>query len=87
MEGGISVISFEPLWVPFQPSKRSDLSSPFPHQIPPHSIKIISQAKRVLKASTGSSPMVGIVVTISPSFSLYRIVVLPAASSPTCWAL
>ena len=25
----------------------------------------------------------GIVVTISPSFSLYRIVVLPAASSPT----
>jgi hypothetical protein len=28
--------------------------------------------------------MVGIVVTISPSFSLYRMVVLPAASSPTC---
>jgi len=29
------------------------------------------------------SPMVGIVVTISPSFNLYRIVVLPAASRPT----
>lgn len=28
-------------------------------------------------------PMVGIVVTISPSLSLYRIVVLPAASRPT----
>lgn len=27
--------------------------------------------------------MVGMVVTISPSFSLYRIVVLPAASRPT----
>lgn len=27
--------------------------------------------------------MVGMVVTISPSFSLYNIVVLPAASSPT----
>ena len=26
--------------------------------------------------------MVGIVVTISPSFSLYNIVVLPAASNP-----
>jgi hypothetical protein len=29
------------------------------------------------------SPMVGMVVTISPSLSLYRMVVLPAASSPT----
>ena len=28
-------------------------------------------------------PIVGIVVTISPSFSLYRIVVFPAASKPT----
>jgi hypothetical protein len=28
-------------------------------------------------------PIVGIVVTISPNLSLYRIVVLPAASSPT----
>lgn len=31
--------------------------------------------------------MVGIVVTISPSLSLYKMVVLPAASSPTCSAL
>lgn len=29
------------------------------------------------------SPIVGIVVTISPNLSLYRIVVLPAASKPT----
>lgn len=29
------------------------------------------------------SPMVGIVVTISPSLSLYNMVVLPAASRPT----
>ena len=28
-------------------------------------------------------PIVGIVVTISPSFNLYKIVVFPAASSPT----
>ena len=28
-------------------------------------------------------PIVGIVVTISPSFSLYKIVVFPAASNPT----
>ena len=31
----------------------------------------------------GKAPMVGMVVTISPSFSLYRMVVLPAASRPT----
>jgi len=29
------------------------------------------------------TPIVGIVVTISPNFNLYRIVVLPAASNPT----
>jgi hypothetical protein len=28
-------------------------------------------------------PIVGIVVTISPSFNLYNIVVFPAASRPT----
>ena len=28
-------------------------------------------------------PIVGIVVTISPNFSLYKIVVFPAASKPT----
>jgi hypothetical protein len=28
-------------------------------------------------------PMVGMVVTISPNFNLYKIVVLPAASRPT----
>lgn len=31
----------------------------------------------------GYIPIVGIVVTISPNFSLYKIVVLPAASNPT----
>ena len=34
-------------------------------------------------SSLTNLPMVGIVVTISPSLSLYRIVVLPAASNPT----
>ena len=34
-------------------------------------------------ASTTDAPIVGIVVTISPSLSLYSIVVLPAASRPT----
>lgn len=29
------------------------------------------------------SPIVGIVVTISPNLSLYKIVVLPAESKPT----
>ena len=29
------------------------------------------------------SPIVGMVVTTSPSFNLYRVVVLPAASKPT----
>ena len=32
-----------------------------------------------------NSPIVGIVVTTSPNFNLYRIVVFPAASSPTKW--
>jgi hypothetical protein len=31
----------------------------------------------------GNRPIVGIVVTISPSFNLYRMVVFPAASRPT----
>lgn len=30
-----------------------------------------------------NAPIVGMVVTISPNFSLYKIVVLPAASRPT----
>lgn len=37
----------------------------------------------LLPISPPDSPMVGMVVTISPNFSLYRIVVLPAASKPT----
>ena len=32
---------------------------------------------------SSNSPIVGIVVTISPSFNLYNIVVFPAASRPT----
>lgn len=39
--------------------------------------------KRDFSGLSVSSPMVGMVVTISPSFSLYRIVVFPAASRPT----
>ena len=37
----------------------------------------------VYEGRTRTSPIVGIVVTISPSFNLYNIVVFPAASSPT----
>lgn len=37
----------------------------------------------LLPISPPDLPMVGMVVTISPNFSLYRIVVLPAASKPT----
>lgn len=41
--------------------------------------------KQMFLYSTVSTlkPMVGMVVTISPNFSLYRMVVLPAASNPT----
>lgn len=38
---------------------------------------------RPLLQCKDDSPMVGIVVTISPSLSLYKMVVFPAASSPT----
>lgn len=36
-----------------------------------------------LKEKLRSIPIVGMVVTISPSLSLYKMVVLPAASRPT----
>ena len=36
-----------------------------------------------IEVETQYSPIVGIVVTISPSFNLYNIVVFPAASRPT----
>lgn len=41
--------------------------------------------KRIVEKHTVSTlnPMVGMVVTTSPSFNLYRMVVLPAASRPT----
>ena len=47
--------------------------------------RISSAARNAIGGSQGVSylPMVGIVVTISPSLSLYRMVVLPAASRPT----
>jgi len=41
-----------------------------------------SEEGSVLTVST-LKPMVGMVVTTSPSFSLYKMVVLPAASRPT----
>lgn len=47
----------------------SSLPPPAVHGVPP-------QVQQVL-------PIVGMVVTISPSFILYNIVVFPAASSPT----
>ena len=39
--------------------------------------------KRFDRTHSTLKPIVGIVVTISPSLSLYKIVVLPAASRPT----
>ena len=47
-----------------------------------HSVSIIVELVMLCNDDV-DSPIVGIVVTISPSLSLYRIVVLPAASSPT----
>ncbi len=43
-------------------------------------VECLEQSEGVKKRA----PMVGIVVTTSPSFSLYKIVVFPAASRPTC---
>lgn len=51
---------------------------------PRHSLSVLTN--QLLSTSwytTASLPMVGIVVTISPNFSLYRMVVFPAASRPT----
>ena len=42
-----------------------------------------SEADILVLTVTTLKPMVAMVVTISPSFSLYRIVVFPAASRPT----
>lgn len=47
---------------------------------------IYASGRHATAAGERPSPMVGMVVTISPSFSLYRMVVLPAASKPTCEA-
>ena len=46
-------------------------------------VKSVLRSLFICFMKTPHLPMVGIVVTISPSFSLYRMVVLPAASSPT----
>lgn len=46
--------------------------------------RLVVSILRLLKSRTCfDAPIVGIVVTISPSFNLYKIVVLPAASRPT----
>ena len=47
-----------------------------------HTLNICSLLEK-LKVNVVNVPIVGIVVTISPSFSLYSIVVFPAASNPT----
>jgi len=46
-----------------------------------HCQKQITGVKK--KMTSSAVPIVGMVVTISPSLSLYRMVVLPAASRPT----
>lgn len=50
---------------------------------PQNNIYIMKGVKTSLNIIEKDIPIVGIVVTISPSFSLYKIVVFPAASSPT----
>lgn len=46
-------------------------------------VDVMKGVKTSLNIIEKDIPIVGIVVTISPSFSLYKIVVFPAASSPT----
>ena len=46
-------------------------------------LKHIHNTHSKIVRSSKQIPIVGMVVTISPSFNLYRIVVLPAASRPT----
>ena len=45
--------------------------------------EFIEISSEISSLVSSSLPIVGMVVTISPSFNLYRIVVLPAASKPT----
>lgn len=45
--------------------------------------EFIEISSKISSLVSSSLPIVGMVVTISPSFNLYRIVVLPAASKPT----
>ena len=45
--------------------------------------EFIEISSKINSLVSSSLPIVGMVVTISPSFNLYRIVVLPAASKPT----
>ena len=44
---------------------------------------VISRQQDGKRKNLINLPIVGIVVTISPNFNLYKIVVLPAASNPT----
>ena len=46
-------------------------------------MKLTTFCKLAKKVKNINKPIVGIVVTTSPNFSLYKTVVLPAASSPT----
>lgn len=46
-------------------------------------ISILFSSANIGETDLSHLPIVGMVVTISPSFSLYRIVVFPAASRPT----
>ena len=44
---------------------------------------VLGAQNRKKHCTENDLPMVGIVVTISPSFNLYKMVVFPAASRPT----
>ena len=58
---------------------RNQREGGFDRRAAPHTVKLMFLYSTV----STLKPIVGMVVTISPSLSLYRMVVLPAASRPT----
>lgn len=62
---------------------RSNCEKNVKNQDSKHCQKQITDVKKKKKNMSSAVPIVGMVVTISPSLSLYRMVVLPAASRPT----
>lgn len=79
MQQGKSNLNLKKYWLII--SKQS-INWPW-HDHPSISTDIHNQTHKPTKQDLEYLPIVGIVVTISPSLSLYKMVVLPAASRPT----